>query len=278
MTSSSDRRPRPGSLYARFIPREELHGFTAWMPGSFEPPAPVEPPEPAPRPDISAEEHEALLEATRAAALEEGIAQGRRQGHEDGLREGLSALENFKRQHAGQLEAQVGTLLRSIDTQFQALEDTMAQAVAEAATRLARAVLRTELHSRPEAVAAVAQEAVAAMLAGARQLRVLVHPEDEPLVQAGASVLLESRGARVLASPAIARGGCVVESELGRIDARIEQRWAQAAQLLGTPMPWSEPPPAAAPVHPVAAPAVPAPGAAEDLNLGDDPPLPGGGA
>ncbi|WP_298231173.1 FliH/SctL family protein [uncultured Azohydromonas sp.] len=279
MTSSSDRPPRPGSLYARFIPREELHGFTAWMPGSFEPPAPVEPPEPTPCPDISVAEHEVLLEAARAAALEEGVAQGRRQGYEDGLREGLSALEDFKRQHAGQLEAQVGMLLQSIDTQFQALEDTMAQAVAEAATRLARAVLRTELHNRPEAVAAVAQEAVAAMLAGSRQLRMLVHPEDEPLVRAGAGVLLESRGARVLASPAIARGGCVVESELGRVDARIEQRWAQAAQLLGVPVPWSDPAAEAA-ARPVAAPVAPAPAAEADLDLdlGEGPALPGGGA
>ncbi|WP_051243892.1 FliH/SctL family protein [Azohydromonas australica] len=275
MTSSSDRPPRPGSLYARFIPREELQGFTAWMPTSFEPPAPVEAATPAPCPDISVVEHEVLLEAARAAALEEGLAQGRRQGYEEGLREGMSALENFKRQHAVQLEAQVGTLLQSIDTQFQGLEETMAQAVAEAATRLARAMLRTELHSRPEAVATVAQEAVAAMLAGARRLRVLVHPEDEALVQAGAGLLLESRSARVLSSPTIARGGCVVESELGRIDARIEQRWAQATQLLGVPLPWNEPA-AAAPARPVAAPAAPAPSA--EVDLGDDPALPSSGA
>ena len=268
MTSSSDRPPRSGSLYARFIPREELQSFKTWMPGSFEAPAtPV-------RPDVSAEEHDKRLEAARAAAREEGRAQGRREGYENGYRDGMSALESFKQQHAAQMEAQVGGLLQSIDAQFQALEESMAQAVAEAATRLARAMLRTELHSRPETVAAVAQEAVATMLAGARQLRVLVHPEDEPLVLAGAGVLLESRGARVLASPAIARGGCMVESELGRIDARIEQRWAQAAQLLGAPMAWSDPA-AAAPAHP-APPPQPAPAApAEpdfelDLSGGDD--------
>ena len=276
MTSSSDRPPRSGSLYARFIPREELQSFKTWMPGSFEAPAT------SARPDLKAEEHDQLLEAARAAAREEGRAQGRREGYEDGYRDGMSALESFKQQHAAQMEAQVGELLRSIDAQFQALEESMAQAVAEAATRLARAMLRTELQERPEAVAAVAQEAVASMLAGARQLRVLVHPEDEALVQAGAGVLLESRGARVLASPAVARGGCGVESALGRIDARIEQRWAQATQLLGVPLPWSEPA-AAAPARPVAAPpapaaAVPVPGAEVELDLGDDPALPGGGA
>ena len=267
MTSSSDRPPRSGSLYARFIPREELQSFKTWMPGSFEAPA-----TPA-RPDLKAEDHDRLLEAARAAAREEGRAQGRREGYEDGYRDGMSALESFKQQHAAQMEAQVGELLRSMDAQLQALEESMAQAVAEAATRLARAMLRTELRERPEAVAAVAQEAVASMLAGARQLRVLVHPEDEALVLAGAGVLLESRGARVLASPAVARGGCVVESELGRIDARIEQRWAQATQLLGVPLPWTEPA-AAAPARPAPPPQPePAAPAEPDFELdlrGDD--------
>ncbi|NML14864.1 FliH/SctL family protein [Azohydromonas caseinilytica] len=256
MTSTSDRPPRPGSLYSRFIPREELHSFKTWMPGSFEPTA--RPPA-APPPDLKHAEHVSLLEAARAAAREEGRAEGQRQGYEDGYRDGLAALESFKQHHSAQMAAQVGALLQSIDQQFQAMEQPMAQAVAEAATRLARAVLRTELDTRPELVRHVAMEAVGAMLAGARQLRVTVHPEDEPLVAAGAGALLEARGARLVASAGMARGGCVVESELGRVDARIEQRWAQATQLLGTPVPWEPPPPAPAATAAAPAPARPEP-------------------
>lgn len=260
MTSSSDRPARSGSLYARFIPREELNGFEAWMPRDFNPP-PAPPPPPPPPPDIPQAEHELRLHAARLAAQEEGRAEGRRLGYEEGYRDGLAALESFKQHHTAQMAAQVGALLSSMDEQLRALEEPMAQAVVMAATRLARAALRAELTSRPEVVTEVALEAVGAMLAGARQLRVIVNPEDEPLVSAGAAMQLEARGGRVLASAAVARGGCLVESELGRVDARIEQRWAQAAQLLGAPLPWEEPPAPAA----VAARPVPLPPADEPL-------------
>ncbi|WP_066342236.1 FliH/SctL family protein [Azohydromonas lata] len=285
MTSSSDRPARAsGSLYARFIPREELQSFKAWMPDSFEPPKPVKaPPAPTPPPDIPAAEHALLLHAARLAGREEGHAEGQRQGYEEGYRDGLAALESFKQHHTAQMAAQVASLLESMEAQLDALEEPMARAVAESATRLARAVLRTELSTRPEVVESVALEAVGAMLAGARQMRVTVNPEDEPLLAAGAAALqLEARGARVLASAAVARGGCVVESELGRVDARIEQRWAQAAKLLGAPLPWEEAPaapPAAAPQRAAAAaPALP-PEPSFELDLGADdapppPPMP----
>jgi flagellar assembly protein FliH len=131
MTSSSDRPPRAGSLYARFIPREELHSFKAWMPKSFEPPKqPTAPVPPPPPPDVPHAEHELLLHAARLAAREEGRAEGQRQGYEEGYRDGLAALESFKQHHTAQMAAQVGALIESIEAQFRALEEPMAGAVA----------------------------------------------------------------------------------------------------------------------------------------------------
>jgi flagellar assembly protein FliH len=37
----------------------------------------------------------------------------------------------------------------------------------------------------------------------------------------------------VIADPTVARGGCVVSSELGRIDAQVEVQLARMAELLG---------------------------------------------
>jgi flagellar assembly protein FliH len=41
----------------------------------------------------------------------------------------------------------------------------------------------------------------------------------------------------LLADAAVTRGGCRVESDLGRIDASIEARWSQAAAALGQALP-----------------------------------------
>ena len=86
----------------------------------------------------------------------------------------------------------------------------------------------------------MAAQAVAAVLQSARQIRVLVHPDDHALVAAGAAEALQARGARLIAQADIERGGCLVESDLGQIDARIATRWEQAAAVLGSELPWRD--------------------------------------
>jgi flagellar assembly protein FliH len=79
----------------------------------------------------------------------------------------------------------------------------------------------------------VAQDAVNAVLMSARHIHVHVNPEDQAIVAEGASEALQARGARLIPSPSVQRGGCLIESDAGSVDARIEARWAQAAKVLG---------------------------------------------
>jgi len=94
-------------------------------------------------------------------------------------------------------------------------------------------VLRAELQSHPELVARVAAEAINNVLLSARHITVHVHPQDLPLVAEGAEEALQARGARLLASTTVERGGVLVESDVGAVDARIATRWRQAAAALG---------------------------------------------
>lgn len=237
MTSSSDRRGGPrqvpppagtesrtASAYARFIPREELRSFSAWHPDSFGSGAPAPGAAAAPAPPTP-EQQRAALHAARQA------------GYQDGYRDGLAALEGFKQSFALQTTRQIGQLVAAFDAQFAGLEERMAEALARAATELARQVVRQELASQPELVAAVAREAVAGLLLSARQVDVRVHPDDLPLVSQGASDELERRGARLVPDPGVTRGGCLVESDVGSIDASIENRWQRAAGALGDTAP-----------------------------------------
>ena len=48
--------------------------------------------------------------------------------------------------------------------------------------------------------------------------------------------------ARLVIDPAVTRGGCIVESDIGVIDASIETRWRRAVASLGRNDPWPEPP------------------------------------
>lgn len=208
--------------YQRFIPREELGDFASWKPGTFgaaPEAAPAEPPEPT------------------AADWEARIAAARKAGYQDGYRDGLVALDNFKQSFAQQATSQIGALLDSFDEQLSALDAEMAAALARSAVLLAQQVLRAELDSHPEVVARVAAEAVNAVMLSARHIAVHVHPADLPLVAEGAADALQARGARLSADNSIQRGGVLVQSDVGAVDARIAVRWAQAAAALGSRLP-----------------------------------------
>ncbi len=214
---------KAGSAYTRFIPREELGDFASWKPGSFganqpgaaaaAPPAPAEP---------SSDEWRERIHAARQA------------GYQEGYRDGLAALEGFKQSFAQQATSQIGALLESFDRQFEALDGQIAQALSACAVQLARQVLRAELQQHPELVATIAAEATQAVMMSARHISVHVHPLDLPLVAEGAEEALQARGARLQADPGIQRGGVMVQSDVGAIDARIGVRWAQAAAALGS--------------------------------------------
>jgi len=225
---------RPASPYARFIPREELGDFASWQPGTLGGATRGSPGSPATTGTEAAAGEAAVADAD---AWQARVAAARQTGYQEGYRDGLVALESFKQSFAQQATAQIGALLDAFDRQFDALDADAARAVAHTAVQLARQVLRTELQLRPELVAQVAAEAVNAVLLSARHISVQVHPHDLPLVAEGAADMLAARGARLLADPSIERGGVLVHSDVGAIDARIASRWAQAAAALGSSEP-----------------------------------------
>lgn len=263
---------KAGNAYTRFIPSEELGEVAQWAPGTLDgtgegfsslhparsntgtaaaapPSGAAEAAAPATPPPPTDQEWEARVAAARQS------------GYQDGYRDGLVALDGFKQSFAAQATAQVGALVEAFDQQFQALDQRIADALTRCAVELARQVLRQELRSHPEHVARLASEAVAAVMVSARHVTVRVHPQDLALVAEGAEEALQARGARLLADAAVERGGVLVESDVGSIDARLAMRWSQAAAAFGSSTPWAQP---------AAAAGQPAPARAGDLAGDDD--------
>lgn len=206
------------SPFGRFIPREELQDFASWRPSAFGGSAAAAAP--------SSAEQQGLLHAARQASYQEGY------------RDGLVALENFKRSLAQQNAAQLGALMQQFDEQLDALEFDMARSLARVAAAIAQQVVRDELRARPERIARVAHEAVEAVLLSARHIVVQVNPQDHALVEQGAAEVIGARGARLVSDASIDRGGCRVLTDVGTIDARIGVRWAQASAAVGVELPW----------------------------------------
>ena len=231
--------PAKASPYSRFIPREELSSFSAWDPGSIADSASADAP-PAPRSGLrraTDRDAQGAEPADDAAALAQAARQS---GYQDGYRDGLAALEGFKQSVASQITAQVGVLMGTLGRQLDAMEKDMARCLAESATQLAEQIVRSEISQRPELVQAVAREATEALLRSASQITLRVHPDDLALVADGAGDVLEARGARLIADKSITRGGCLVESDIGKVDATIQARWRQCVASLGSDREWDQ--------------------------------------
>lgn len=241
---------RPASAYTRFIPREELGEVASWRPGSFgngggHNGAGVN------GAGVSAAERAAAAAAVpepSAAEWHARVQAARQGGYQDGYRDGLAALENFKQQFAAQATAQVGTLLDAFDRQLAAMDEKLADTLARTALELAREVVRSELVTHPALVARVTGEALGTVMLSAKHITVLAHPQDLPLIAAGAEETLAARGARLIADAAIERGGVRIDSDVGRVDAGIARRWEQVAAGIAPEVPWVPAPTAPAAV------------------------------
>lgn len=234
----------PPSL-TRFIPREELGDVVRWSPGRLDVPAATrarrsgEPTPPAPPPEVLRAVHETRqAEQARARHLaEEAFEKGRALGRDEGLRigreEGLNALEDYRQQHEAEVGVPIAAALEQFQRQLDGLDQAIARRVAGIALQVARQVLRTELQTPAAAVVRVTQEALGEVLLSARHIRVRLNPSDLVAVEQGCGDLFSTRHARLVADPNIERGGCLVESDLGTVDARVATRWARAMAALG---------------------------------------------
>lgn len=323
---STSKQPPGGSSYARFIPREELKGFSAWNPTSLESPgstrpapgespagggvhkapfasrvaqqdgdtavaskappaaatqrsAPMEPlvpgtpapakatktpgaaqaaaapsaapgavrsagPAPAAAQQAAAEPKAPVDPGVPQAQVDVLVKDSRQSGYQDGYRDGLAALESYKATQSAQMAAfmsdQVGALVSDLHQRLEQLEAQLSGRIAGVALELARQVVRSEITQRPELIVQVAEDAMAALLASARDVTLRMNPEDLRVAQGSLDDVLATRGARAVADAHVAPGGCVVESDIAVVDASVQARWSRAAAAMGSQMPWQE--------------------------------------
>jgi flagellar assembly protein FliH len=158
------------------------------------------------------------LEVVRHAAYEEGLAAGR----SDGLRQGAEEA----RAKARELHSLIASLARPLALLDARVEDELvALAIA-----LTRALVRREIRTDPGVVVGAVREALAVLPLSAREVAVKLHPDDAALLREvhpdGGSD--SGPGWRILESPALTRGGCVVVTSTSEVDATVEGRLAAA--------------------------------------------------
>ena len=158
-----------------------------------------------------------------------------RQAYAEGYAAGERAGLEMGRKKAETLVRRISGILEDLERFHRRLYASAERDLVDLALAIAGRILHQEVTLRPEAVVAVAREAIRRAVERSR-IRVRVHPDDLEILQAHKEKLLEQvEGIKHLtleADKSVGIGGCVVETPYGDVDARLDQQLEEVARAL----------------------------------------------
>lgn len=170
-------------------------------------------------------------------AYAQGLAAGRTAA-ELALREEVQSLKlDLQRQAAHSLKA----LLESVKEGVCDVQSSLAKEVLSLVCGLSRQMLRRELSEMAvTTLMPVILEALGMLIEDAELAVIRLHPDDLHPLQDHLPAALKGRPLAWTADPAVAPGGCLVDSAGAHIDASLPRRWERAVAVLGLSIPWQE--------------------------------------
>ena len=178
------------------------------------------------------EDAQVQAEALREAAWQEG--------HHEGRVEARAAVEAELRAdwdtRAAALRAELDSMVTQIASAREALWARQEPEMVALALDIARQVVKTEVRQNPEVVRALIANAVR-RITDKDNVRVRVSVSDAPRVKEMRQDLLELmdglRHLEIVDDRRVGEGGCVIETNAGTIDAKIETQFSEVARALG---------------------------------------------
>jgi flagellar assembly protein FliH len=162
---------------------------------------------------------QAHLAALEREAFTKGYAQGERAGVEAGAKRAEAMLRRLA-QTLDELSRLRTTMIRDAERQMVQLALTMA-----------RRLVQREISLDSEIVAAMAHVALD-RLGDSAPATIRLHPDDYATVMAARGAEWAGTQVTVVPDAAVARGGCVVESAFGLIDASVSAQFAEIERAL----------------------------------------------
>lgn len=216
--------------FTRIIPRENSGAFESWQLPQVEEIGQPQDMQEDLVPMLTAAEIEQIQKQAYAEGYEQGKRQGLKDGFEQGEEEGKkqgrqqafeASLKDIQEQafHFAQLYKTLAQPLQWIDKQVQ-------YELVQLALSIAKTVIGQELETRPELIVEIVKQCLHLLPSAASDMQISLHPDDLQMIEEAmkqAQINLSGKE-KLLANSEITRGGCVVDSSLSHIDARIEAR------------------------------------------------------
>lgn len=164
----------------------------------------------------TARDIESLQKAAYKEAYEQGREAGQRYGHQEALEEGRKA--------AAERLATLDKLLHALNKPFERLDNEVEQQLVTLVISMVRQLVRREVKADPGQIIGVVREALVALPVAARDVRVILHPEDAELVREVYKLGDSEQQWNIIEDPTVQRGGCRVTTNNSQIDATLESR------------------------------------------------------
>lgn len=174
------------------------------------------------------------IEEMQKVAFEEASEQGWQEGYSKGLEEGRDRGFNEGRSELDQRVMEFRELVNLLDEPLKELDQQIEEELVELSFGIAKQLIRRELKTEAGQVVSVVRDAIQALPAYSRNIKVSMHPEDAELLRSSLQMDNADPGWNLVENPLLTRGGCQVETETSRIDASLENRIGQViAAVLG---------------------------------------------
>ena len=178
-------------------------------------------------------------EVARSRAFEQGHVEGYQKGHEQGIIDGvLVGKDDALKEMTGQVEQFVETLdnsLRSFEANRAALEQRASTDITTLALAISEKVCKRAGLFKPEVCVANVESAVRLVLR-ARDVRICIHPEDFKHVEKMMPMFQRRwpamKHTELVQDETITRGGCVITTAGGLVDADLQTQLDRLAEDL----------------------------------------------
>ncbi len=159
----------------------------------------------------------------RRQAKDEGFKEGREEGHKEGLEQAKPVIESFK-----SLTEELSQVRSEYYTQAE-------KEMIDLVINIAHVVIGLEVDRDPSLVQNVVLKAVE-QLRAREKMTVRINPEDAAEAEKVVPALIEMVGdlekVSFKSDPSITRGGCLIETNIGMIDARLENQLESLRQSM----------------------------------------------
>jgi len=171
----------------------------------------------------------------RPPSQEEQLFELRSQSHEQGRCEGREKTLNRETQRLQPLSGLLKRASEMFGSHHIRLHRQAPQLVIQFAVALADKIVRAQLHQNPELTSHIVKNALQTC-SGMEALKLKVNPEDSERIQGIVAqqfpALSEEDKRSIIADPFIQKGGCLIESDFGIVDGRIDQQISALSSVL----------------------------------------------